>query len=81
MPAKYVAFCSGVPLCFYVLPAFLPSLLGTLRYADLRIKLSPALKNKDQSQQLRKLPPTKELKLSVCRTVCAATRVRLGLYA
>ena len=28
MPAKYGAFCSGVPLCFYVLPAFLPSLQG-----------------------------------------------------
>ena len=34
----------GIPagsLCFYVLPAFLPSLLGTLRHADPKIKLSP----------------------------------------
>ena len=28
IPAKYGAFGSGVPLCFYVLPAFLPSLPG-----------------------------------------------------
>ena len=29
------------PLCFYVLRAFLPSLRGRARYADLRIKTSP----------------------------------------
>ena len=36
-----VCLAPDVPLCFYVIPAFLPSLLGTLRHADLRIKLSP----------------------------------------
>ena len=37
------ALCAAiVPLCFYVLGAFLPSLPGWCRDADLLIKTSPA---------------------------------------